>query len=606
MIQINQPSPPAENEINSHHHSQSHTKMKPSNRSLARSKLDNPSVLHNARTTTPPSLSSSSASNHNTSIPNQPSHSTTPPSSSSSSLPFFSPSSLVDIDGTNNRNNNNLLNPNGANDNLSHHQQIQNLEVPIDFTFEDQLLDFALASGSIPASMQLSNSVPISLNSPNTTFLKSPEDMSILDTFDLDFDHIPPTSFPLNDISTDFSIDDHIKYSPSSPSSSASSSPTSNSADLKNDNSLNSHRHNSSLSSSSSSPPSFIKNEPADSEMTSVLSSDFSASNGNPVSSSVTPLTDNGLSINTTTTTTNLTGIGNNTHTSTTNSVISNNNHNNNPLPLPLLSSNAKIKNNFTTSQSTQQQRSKTTGNSDKISVKRESLLSSSSSNSLSSLSNGYNEKSHSESSSTSPASSSVKPQSTPKPQSTTVFNEDINPPSYMPDYNPNDWSDNSNLKYSIQVQDAPAKSRVETQIKIRMDFYPPPPESIVHLPTDTISKPKLQLRDPFTPIPTALSLDTIVVCDTDMNRFVNICRCCVNRERKRAFRKKTRLPIEEAHWSLDKEKRAIVFNCKEIVDFGPLVDIEVDGKTVKAKRLELPIRMACYCRHHHEKVGFR
>lgn len=182
----------------------------------------------------------------------------------------------------------------------------------------------------------------------------------------------------------------------------------------------------------------------------------------------------------------------------------------------------------------------------------------------------------------------------------------DFTPPSYMPDFSPNSWNDVSNLKYGMIVSGAPPKSRVETQIKIAIDFYPPPAEFLVHLPTDTISKPKLQLKEPFTPITTVLSLDTIVVCVTDNSRYVNMCRCCLNRERKRAFRKKVRLPAEDAHWDLDQEKRSIVFNCKEVVDFGPLVDIEVDGQQVKAKRIELPIRMACYCRHHNEKVGFK
>lgn len=219
------------------------------------------------------------------------------------------------------------------------------------------------------------------------------------------------------------------------------------------------------------------------------------------------------------------------------------------------------------------------------------STLSSSSSTSLSSSSSDAAKK---------PASSISKSAKPKQPK------QDYDAPLYMQDFDPHDWADSSGLKYGIQISDSPIKSRVETQIKIALHFYPPPTESIVHLPADTISKPKLQLRDPFYPIPTALSLDTIVVCDSDRNRYVNMCSCCLNRERKRAFRKKVRLPVEEAHWSLDKEKRAIVFNCKEIVDFGPLVEVDVDGQTVTAKRLELPIRMACYCRHHNEKVGFR
>lgn len=193
-----------------------------------------------------------------------------------------------------------------------------------------------------------------------------------------------------------------------------------------------------------------------------------------------------------------------------------------------------------------------------------------------------------------------------PDQPSTSVQSDSSQPPSYMPDFNPDDWNNTSNLKFKLQIQDIPAKSRVETQIKVVMNFYPPPSETIVHLPADTISKPKLQLRTPFTPIPSALSIDTIVVCESDPSRHINICQGCLKRERKRAFRKKVRLPIEEAHWREDKEKRAIVFNCREVMDFGPLATIEVDGKTVQSRQIELPMRMACYCRHHNEKAGFR
>lgn len=188
---------------------------------------------------------------------------------------------------------------------------------------------------------------------------------------------------------------------------------------------------------------------------------------------------------------------------------------------------------------------------------------------------------------------------STTKPDGTT-------PPKYMPNFNADDWKNTDNVKYQIQVEDLPAKSRVETQIKVVMNFYPPPAESIVHLPADTISKPKLQLRHTFTPIPSALTVDTIVVCESNHNKHVNICQGCLKRERKRAFRKKVRLPVEEAHWRQDKEKRAIVFNCREVVDFGPVTNIDVNGKSVPSRQVQLPMRMACYCRHHNEKTGFR
>ena len=178
---------------------------------------------------------------------------------------------------------------------------------------------------------------------------------------------------------------------------------------------------------------------------------------------------------------------------------------------------------------------------------------------------------------------------------------------STTPAFDPADFLDTSNLKYQIKItEDFPSKSRVETQIKIAMNFYPPPKENMIHLPADTISKPKLQLKEPFKPIKSCLMLDTFVVCDSNLHKFVNICQGCMKRERKRASRKKSRLPIEEAHWQQDKQKRAIVFNCREVIDFVSTADVDVNGTTVATKQLQLPVRMACYCRHHNEKVGFK
>lgn len=179
-------------------------------------------------------------------------------------------------------------------------------------------------------------------------------------------------------------------------------------------------------------------------------------------------------------------------------------------------------------------------------------------------------------------------------------------PPSYMPEFNADDWSDVSHFKYQLKVQDIPDKSRVETQIKMVVNIFPPPTEDLIHLPADTIAKPKLQLKNRFVPSAGVLSVDTIVVCESDHRRHVNICQGCMKRERKRAFRKKSRLPIEEAHWSMDKEKRAIVFNCRELVQIGPIVPLSVDGKYIDSRQVKLPMRIPCYCRHHNEKLGFR
>lgn len=172
--------------------------------------------------------------------------------------------------------------------------------------------------------------------------------------------------------------------------------------------------------------------------------------------------------------------------------------------------------------------------------------------------------------------------------------------PTYLPDFNPATW-DQIHTTHKLIVQDLPPRSRVETQINLSMFVYPPPAQNLVHLPTDTISKPKLQLRQGFEPDADVLMLETVVVCHSDPRNYVNICSGCMNRERKRASRKKVRVPIDEAHWNCDRDRRAIIFNCKEIVEFSQITS---EGGIV-GRRLDLPMRIACYCRHHGEELGF-
>ncbi|KAA8907240.1 hypothetical protein TRICI_005016 [Trichomonascus ciferrii] len=177
---------------------------------------------------------------------------------------------------------------------------------------------------------------------------------------------------------------------------------------------------------------------------------------------------------------------------------------------------------------------------------------------------------------------------------------------SFPPDSaSSSDWS-SDDFKYQMKVGPVPPKSRVETQIRLTLNLYPPPPEGYVHLPADTISKPKLQLKKPFDPNENTLMLETYAVCESNPKSTVSMCRGCIKRERKRAFRKKVCLPAEEEHWSEDKQKNVVVFNCKELVELSNPVEIEVDGNTVKSKQANLPIRLACYCRHHQEKLGYR
>ncbi|KAI9792962.1 MAG: hypothetical protein M1816_001284 [Peltula sp. TS41687] len=198
-------------------------------------------------------------------------------------------------------------------------------------------------------------------------------------------------------------------------------------------------------------------------------------------------------------------------------------------------------------------------------------------------------------------------------------------------------------------------KSRVETQVIMRLSLYPiPDGVTKLHLPSHAISKPKLLTKPPPSSSPDMYELDTILVCTTAMQApdkmqealthaatttardrelarmeppegteeretmsgwDVNICSRCIERERKRLNRRRNKRSEEEEDWLLDEHMRIIVFNTREIQEWGePRSDPDpVTPKTgpepelpAGTKQVMLPVRIACYCRHHHEKIGFR
>ncbi|KAG5368291.1 Ankyrin and IPT/TIG repeat-containing protein [Yarrowia sp. C11] len=162
--------------------------------------------------------------------------------------------------------------------------------------------------------------------------------------------------------------------------------------------------------------------------------------------------------------------------------------------------------------------------------------------------------------------------------------------------------------QYQIHVHSMPGKSRVETQIKCALSIYPPPPQLSVRLPTDTISRPKFQLKQGHIP-DSCLSLEVYIVGEQNPSKPVNLCSRCIKREQKRACRKKLFDESEELSWVETRQRRLAVFNCSEVLEFKDIerrVYIPESGTTVAAKQLVLPLRLACYCRHHGEKKGFR
>ena len=221
-----------------------------------------------------------------------------------------------------------------------------------------------------------------------------------------------------------------------------------------------------------------------------------------------------------------------------------------------------------------------------------------------------------------------------------------------------------------LKIHPTPLKSRVETQIPIKMTLYPMPPGvTKLHLPTHTISKPKLLAKPTPSKSPDMLELHTMLVCTSamqdnakkqrafaraagfapesrkaDSRRVssgdiqsedddeskplnggeVNICMGCITRERKRAARKKSKKPEEEEAWQQDEAKRIIVFNTQEVKEWqkpstpaeasdpadpnypGPISAAEMTPFPEGAMQVDVPMRIACYCRHQNEKLGFQ
>lgn len=218
-------------------------------------------------------------------------------------------------------------------------------------------------------------------------------------------------------------------------------------------------------------------------------------------------------------------------------------------------------------------------------------------------------------------------------PQQMSVYNG-AHPQSY-----------NFTTGYELRILPTPLKSRVETQIPIKMTLSPlPPGVTKLHLPAHTISKPKLLARPTPERSPDTLELHVGLVCTSAIDNGdlkkkaleraasvpqgylpdlddeknapqnggdVRICNGCITRERKRAARKKIKKPEEEKVWGLDEERRVIVFNTQEVKEWQPLSGVlDVHGRPdpvvlPRAMQIDAPMRIACYCRHHGEKMGF-
>ncbi|WFD19927.1 hypothetical protein MCAP1_002169 [Malassezia caprae] len=177
------------------------------------------------------------------------------------------------------------------------------------------------------------------------------------------------------------------------------------------------------------------------------------------------------------------------------------------------------------------------------------------------------------------------------------------------------------------------AKSRVETQIRMRIELVAPAQTSGPNAPVewerigsfDHIKVPPLsgtkrkskKYQNANVPAESTLQLEAEVINATPPHARVYVCNSCRERERKRADRRKTKntaanaVPtademlalnidpkdpnaMEHAVARMQEEERnhAVLFNCGDYINFH-------DGEVI------LSTRITCYCRHHREKIGF-
>lgn len=227
--------------------------------------------------------------------------------------------------------------------------------------------------------------------------------------------------------------------------------------------------------------------------------------------------------------------------------------------------------------------------------------------------------------------------------------------------------SGNMRGRSNLHIAPISTKSRVETQINVIMTLEKPPPNTdYLHLPLHTIAKSKLLAKEEVDRSK-ALELHTMLVCTSAMrnpelkekalrragkqNNFeiqqraeqardnpeedrndlknipeddkpsnggeVRICNNCIQRERKRAGRKKLKKEEEQQHWERYETERVVVFNSNEFLSFkhyepgqqhqkdnGLLADDYVPPEG--SMHVTAAMRIACYCRHQSEKEGFQ
>lgn len=161
---------------------------------------------------------------------------------------------------------------------------------------------------------------------------------------------------------------------------------------------------------------------------------------------------------------------------------------------------------------------------------------------------------------------------------------------------------DESTLAYKLTLQGLPQVTRVENQLKLSLILSPLISDKyLIYLPIDSITRERFYLSNDIITYPKSLQeqllyLDAFVL-DKVTNKNIEVCMKCVNREQRRASRRKSKIS-DNLLWCNNKNRRAIIFNNKQI----SLIE-QIDSNH---KKIELTTRIVCYCRHHKSEEGFK
>ena len=177
-------------------------------------------------------------------------------------------------------------------------------------------------------------------------------------------------------------------------------------------------------------------------------------------------------------------------------------------------------------------------------------------------------------------------------------------------------------LIHKLTIEPISTKTRVETQIPVKMTLDPLPyGVTKIHLPARTMAKSKLIATPRPNPSPDTLELDVMPVCASAMkkpgalNRAymmaqqkqpsssqgpqnnvnaiakvdprdggpISICDGCITRERKRANRRiEKEEKAEDIMWKQGEKDRIVVFNETEVMEWKPFGSIDLNESSGK------------------------